>query len=92
MGHAGAFGTDLRIPKVRETSSTAMTNRPILRCPTSTKTSSAVVERRQASHANSYHHGRYPAWFTHEVADGDIERNDGAPLRSTTPAPEHNSS
>ena len=91
-GHASPFGTDLRIPKVRETSSTAMTDRSILRCATPTKTSSAVVERRQASHANSYHHGRCPAWFTHEVADGDIERNDGAPMRSTTPAPEQNSS
>ena len=77
MGHAGAFGTDLRIPKVRETSSTAMTDRSILRCPTSTKTSSAVVGLRQARHANSYHHGRCPPSFTHAVADGDIGRNDG---------------
>lgn len=63
----------------RVTSRTAMTDRPILRCSTATKTSPAVVERRQASHANSYHYGRYPPLFTRAVAVGDIERNDGEP-------------
>jgi hypothetical protein len=40
-----------------DASGTAMTNRSIRRCSTATKASPAVVEQRQASHANSYHHG-----------------------------------
>jgi hypothetical protein len=44
---------DLQILNFRETSAAAMTDRPmILRCSIATKTSSAVVEPLQASHAN----------------------------------------